>query len=196
MRPTSTILLGLLSVAWPGNAFAQTSVPSQQIDGAVHAAPAEMRPGATVLGYDVQGDLITLRSGGNGLVCLADDPASEGFEVACYHESLEPYMARGRELRAQGVKDGAVDSVRVAEADAGQLPLPSAPAMLYVLSAPAGAFDPANGTVRDGSLRWAVYVPYATEEATGISVRPVPGAPWLMFPGSARAHIMITPERR
>jgi hypothetical protein len=35
--------------------------------------------------------------------CLASDPAVARFHVACYHHSLEPFMACGRALREQGI---------------------------------------------------------------------------------------------
>jgi len=40
-----------------------------------------------------------------------------------------------------------------------------------------------------------VYVPYATAATTGLPTRPAPGVPWLMDPGTAGAHIMISPPR-
>ena len=39
------------------------------------------------------------------------------------------------------------------------------------------------------------YTPYATPEQTGISATPVPGGPWMMYPGKAGAHVMINPPR-
>lgn len=60
------------------------------------------KDGAKVLGYNSSGEIVTLREGNNGLVCLADDPNSKGISVACYSDKLEPYMARGRALIAEG----------------------------------------------------------------------------------------------
>lgn len=165
-----------------------------QIAGAVMAAPMMDRAGAKVLGFRSDGSMTTLREGSNDLVCLADDPNREGWNVACYHESLDPYMARGRELRAQGVTDASeLAQRRWDEADAGTLQMPESPAMLYVLTG--DGFDAGSGMVRNEFLRWVIYTPWATPESTGISPQPsaIPGAPWLMFPGTAGAHIMITP---
>ena len=36
----------------------------------------------------------------NEMVCLADDPKQDGFSAACYHKDLDPFMGRGRELKA------------------------------------------------------------------------------------------------
>ena len=40
------------------------------------------------------------------LICLADDPKIDALSVACYHKDLEPFMARGRELDADGTRAG------------------------------------------------------------------------------------------
>jgi len=45
-------------------------------------------------------------------------------------------------------------------------------------------------------LRYVVYTPYATAESTGLPLDPPgPGGPWIMFPGTAGAHIMISPPK-
>src|SRR5712691_3249901 len=75
--------------------------PGDQIASAILAAPKERRSAATVLGYNANGEVVTLRKGSNDLVCLAHDPNQKSFSVACYHKDLEPFMARGRELNAQ-----------------------------------------------------------------------------------------------
>lgn len=157
----------------------------EQISGATKAAPSSMRDRATVLGYSDDITFTTLREGDGSLVCLADDPREDGFNVACYHKSLEPFMKRGRELRRQGVT--AVDSVRRAEIEGGTLSYPDHPAALYNLS---GKYDAAADTVRDASSLKVVYVPYATGKSTGLPTKPE-GGPWLMEPGSPWAHIMI-----
>lgn len=185
----------LAALVAPPALSAQSSSAEVQIREAVQAAPPAERAGATVLGFDDDGAVTTLRQGTNSLVCLADDPARDGWNVACYHQSLEPFMARGRELRAQGVTDsGELASRRWEEADAGTLAMPEEPATLYVLTGE--GFDAASNTVVGGYLRWVIYTPWATPEETGLPTRPTgAGAPWLMFPGTAGAHIMISPPR-
>ena len=72
--------------------------------------------------------------------------------------------------------------------------MPKTPATLYVLSGT--RFDTSSGKVIDPYLRYVVYTPYATQESTGLPLSPPgPGGPWLMFPGTAGAHIMITPPK-
>ena len=175
---------------------AQKVGSEQQILGAVSAAPEDRRAEATVMGYSDEGELVVLREGSNELVCLADKSGDESFRVACYHQSLEAYMLRGRELRAAGT-DGADNlQVRHDEADAGKLQMPSAPAALYNLGGPIDIFNPETGEVAGGNWVWSVYTPYATEESTGLPTSPqAPGAPWIMRPGTASSHIMVVQPR-
>jgi hypothetical protein len=177
-----------------GSASACAQVPPapQQIAAALLAAPKELRTDATVLGYTAEGKLVELRKGTGPMICLASNPKEKQFQVACYHRSLEPFMARGRALRAQGVTGDRVDSVRFAEARGGKLALPSA-AMLYSLTGPAGSFDSATGTAPKAKALSVVYLPNATVASTGLSATPVQDGPWIMDPGTPKAHIMLEP---
>src|SRR5690606_19517789 len=127
--------------------------------------------------------------------CLADEPGDERFHVACYHASLEPFMARGRALRAEGRSHEEVITTREEEARAGKLTMPEGPAALYSLTGTMDALDPATGTVMNAARLYVVYLPYATEAETGLSGIPAPGKPWLMDPGKPWAHIMLMPPR-
>jgi hypothetical protein len=170
--------------------------PAAQIASAVAPLPEEFRESATVLGYlPGRAGLTPLRGGTGAFICLADNPAEARFHVACYHRSLEPFMARGRELRAQG-RAAEVDSIRTAEIRRRRLPMPRHPAALYSLTGAAGSVrvDPATGAVSGARPLYVVYIPFATAESTGLPTQPVPNAPWLMFPGTPRAHIMFVPD--
>jgi len=158
------------------------------------AAPEDQRDGAMVYGYDSKGEFVVLRKGTNEMVCLADNPNQKGFSVSCYHKDLEPFMARGRELKAAGKTTQEIFDIREAEAKSGKLVMPKQASNLQVYSAPADAYNPTTGEVTKGSFRYVVYIPWATAASTGLPVKPeVPGMPWIMNPGTHRAHIMIDP---
>lgn len=180
-------------------AFSQTAViPSKevQIKTAVLAAPEEKQNEATVLGYDENGELIALRKGTNEMICMADDPNGKGFSVSCYQSDLEPFMERGRELKKEGKSFQEIFDAREAEAKTGKLKMPKEGATLFVLTADDENYDLASGEVTDTYLRYVVYLPWATSESTGLPLKPsAPGMPWIMDPGTHRAHIMITPPR-
>lgn len=165
----------------------------EQIAAAVLPLPEEYRASATVLGYATAGKLTTLRKGTGAMTCLADDPKADGFHVACYHEAMEPFMARGRELRESGVAGTQVDTVRYREAKSGTLKVPEQPSTLYSLTGGTG-FDAKTGTAPGARWLYVVYIPYATAASTGLSDKPQQGAPWIMFPGTPKAHIMFTPR--
>jgi hypothetical protein len=163
-----------------------------QIKTAVLAAPAADRDGATVLGYDAKGSVVTLRPGTNQFICLADDPDEKGFAVACYHKDLEPFMARGRALTAEGKKGREIFKIREEEVKSGKLPLPDK----SILNVTTGTVDATTGEISDLYTRYVIYIPFATPESTGIPLNPIAdGAPWIMDPGTHRAHIMINPPK-
>lgn len=192
LLPGITLLLAVMLRAAAGAATSPPPGAAEQIAGAVQAAPEDRRAGAQVLGYDDKGAVTVLRPGTNDLICLADKPTDDKWSVACYHQSLEPFMRRGRELEAAGVTGDDRMKRRWAEADAGTLAMPKTPATLYVLNGK--GYDAASGKVIEPYLRYVVYTPYATQESTGLPLSPPgPGGPWIMFPGTAGAHIMITP---
>lgn len=168
------------------------SIPpvDEQIAAAVLPLPEELRAAATVLGYREAGRLVELRRGTNEMRCLALYVTRQDFHVACYQQALEPFMARGRELRAQGVRAEAVDSVRFREIGEGKLSMPGY-GTLYTITTPRANFDPSTRTVRDASLLAVVYIPGATAESTGLSANPKRDGPWIMFPGTPKAHIMM-----
>jgi len=173
-------------------AAAPTVIPpaAEQILAAVTALPDDMRAGATVLGYATAGKLITLRAGKNDMICLAPEPAAKGFHSACYHKGMEPFMARGRALREQGVTGAQVDTVRFAEVKSGKIKMPTQPSMLYQIFG--GTFDPATAKVTGGNSLFVTYIPFATPETTGLSAKPTENGPWIMYPGTPKAHIMFT----
>lgn len=174
-------------------------IPSEdiQIKLALKAAPADQAEGARVLGYNSAGELIVIREGSNNLVCLTDDPAKNNIHVACYFAELEPFMARGRELAAQGLSVEERRKIRGEEAASGKLKMPEKPASLFVFDADQTAADLRTGEVSEGRLRAVIHVPYLTGDESGLPTEPVGGGmPWLMDAGTHRAHIMITPVKK
>lgn len=195
MKNLTLLLLLLITFSGFSQDEKSTILPSDvQIKTAVLAAPEDQRDGAMVYGYDENGKMIVLREGTNYMVCLADDPSKEGIQVACYSMKLEPFMARGRELKAEGKSEVEKRQIREKEANDGTLEMPDAPSTLYVLSGMEENYNTTTGELKDGKFRYVIYIPYATAESTGLPTKPEsPGMPWIMEPGTHRAHIMISP---
>ncbi len=174
--------------------YAQIPSKDAQIKTAVLPAPEKDKDAAMVYGYNEAGELILLREGTNNLVCLGDDPSKEGISVSCYSKKLEQFMARGRELSLQGKDFKEKREIRGKEIADGSLFMPREPSMMYVYYGKQENYNPETGELKDGKFRYVIYIPYATTESTGLPDKPhAPGMPWLMDPGTHRAHIMVGP---
>ena len=191
-RSTAVLALSLTVATRAAGQGSPIAPPADQIAAAVLPLPVDQRPTATVLGYSPAGKLSTLRKGTGSMICLAHDPKQPQFHVACYHESMEPFMARGRQLRESGVTGTQVDTVRFREVKAGTLKMPTQPASLYSLTG--GSFDATSKTAPGARWLYVVYIPFATGATTGLSEKPLDNGPWLMFPGTPKAHIMFVPR--
>lgn len=186
-------LLSLLMIfAW-FQAISQTQPSKEiQIKLAVLAAPEDQRANATVYAFD--GTL--LRKGINQTVCLGDDPTRDGLSVSCYHSSAQPFMERGWALRKEGKNADEIFQAREAESKAGKLKLPDQGSLLNALTAEHADVNWTTGEAKNTYTRSVVYIPWATAESTGLPLKPAgPGLPWIMDPGTHRAHIMINPAR-
>ncbi len=188
--PRILTLAAFVLIACQPEASAQEKSAEQQIAEAVMAAPEPFRADATVKGYQ-DGKLVDLRQGTGIMVCLADRPGDDRWSVACYQKGLEPFMARGRQLRAEGKERDERQRMRLAEIESGDLEMPRHPMALYVMTGSAVSYDAATGEVTGASRRQVLYVPYATVESLGISAEPSREKIWLMAPGTPTAHLMI-----
>ncbi len=160
---------------------------------ALMAAPKESRSGCKVIGYNMAGEFVTLKEGDNEFICLADDPNLDGFSAASYHKDLEPFMARGRELRAEGKTGQEIFNIREEEVKSGQLVIKTG-LTLHVYFGAKTLYDPETSKVAGAQYRYVVYMPWATSESTGLPDAPMASNhPWIMNPGTHKAHIMISP---
>ena len=174
----------------------KTEIPPNeiQIKTAVLPAPEEKKDGAMVYGYNSSGELVVLRKGTNNLVCIGDNPSKDGINVACYSKKLEPFMARGRELSAKDLSGEEREKIRAKEVASGKIKMPKEPSMMYVYYGKSEDYDVTTGELQNGKFRYVIYTPFATTESTGLPDKPhAPGMPWLMDPGTHRAHIMVGP---
>lgn len=160
---------------------------------ALMAAPAESRSRCKVIGYNMAGEFVTLREGDNQFIVLADNPNQDGFNAACYHKDLEPFMARGRALKEEGKTGQEIFAIREAEMKSGQIKITPG-STLHIYYGAQTVYDPESSKVEGAQLRYVVYLPWATSESTGLPNTPMaPNHPWIMNPGTHRAHIMISP---
>jgi hypothetical protein len=130
---------------------------------ALMTAPKQSRSKCKVIGYNMAGKFVTLKEGDNEFIILADNPNQAGFSAACYHKDLEPFMARGRALRAEGKTEQEVFAIREAEMKSGQLTI--TPGLtLKIYYGPKTVYDSATSKVEAAQLRYVVYMPWATSK--------------------------------
>lgn len=173
-----SLVFGLSLVAGAATGVAETT--DETIELAVLALPDSLRDGAAVIRYE-KGERIVLREGTNGLICQPDDPDVAGIAIWCYPTTHDAYARRWYGLEATGLSAKEVNDRIAEEIRSGELEWPDA-AVNYNLRGP--GLDNAVATT-------VVYVPFATGESLGITEERSFYRPWLMFPGTAFAHIMI-----
>lgn len=192
-------LSALLAMTVVSTAAAQKAFPTveQQVTTAVMALPEPMRANATVMGWKAKGGkLEVLRPGSNGMICLAQFAVEEDFHVSCYHEGIDPFMARGRQLREQGITVSArLDSIRYAEVRDGKIRMPGQ-AALYQIFGNKDSWDAVTGNLTNTRTLFVIYLPGASAATTGLPTTPQANGPWLMNAGTPKAHIMFTPSMR
>ena len=174
-----TLLAVAFLVAHPA-AYAQTADDEALADQAVLALPAPMRADATVVRF-IDGEEVVLRSGKDEIFCRADDPETSGVNVWCYPRSHAAYARRWFALAATGLPASEVNDRIVAEIEAEELEWPAL-AVNYNLRGP---------SADTATLNTVVYMPYATGESIGLTEDRQYDRPWLMYSGTAFAHVMI-----
>jgi len=186
MKLAVSLLLNALLLPM-GLLAAEIPSAAEQIALAVLAAPEEWRDGAAVWGFGQNGEVANLRQGTNHLACFADDPTREKIMASCVSKDLEEWQVRLYELQAQG-SSGVVKTLWE-EVHSGKLKEP--PPAWVVNFVKGNSFNGSSGKVADYERSWIVVVPNMTPETLGLSGEKSEDKPWLMFPGTPGAHIMI-----
>jgi len=103
-------------------------------------------------------------------------------------------MARGRALKSEGKSGKEIFDIRGEEIKSGKLEMGKAGSTLHIYYGSKTDYDPETSEVVGAQYRYVVYMPWATSESTGLPESPIaPNHPWIMDPGTHKAHIMITP---
>lgn len=165
-----------------------------QVKIALLAAPENIRGDAKVLGYNEKGEMVELKSGSSNFICLAPDYKMPNYYASyCYPESLDPLMARGRELIKDGKRNQRND-IRAKEYEEGKFTMPKQPTTMYGYWGTLSQLNYETGEMADAKKRYVIYVSGAKAADLGLSNQPNNiGMPWLMDEGTYKAHIMITP---
>lgn len=192
MRVPTILLVAMLGTLWvPGGLAAQADVPPGQLAASVLPLPVALRDGAGVRARTAEG-VVILRQSTNGLMCTADQPGDEVFDVRCYHEEWLAVMDHVRLLRQQGVPGEELDPRLQADARQGLVRLPDSPTAGYRMLGPISAFDAATASAGDAIDKWqSVHFPFRTAEQLGLPVEREDVMPFVMSSGTWWSHVMI-----
>jgi hypothetical protein len=188
----TTFLLALLAaLADAGILAAQAGPPSHAIAASVLPLPEALRAGAGVR-VVVPSGVSVLRPSTNGLMCTADRPGDDVFDVRCYHQEWLAVMDHARLLRQQGLRDSVLDA-RLKDADRqGVIRFPASPTAGYRMLGPISAFDATTTSAGESIDKWqSVHFPFRTATELGLPVVPEGVMPYVMDSGTWWSHVMI-----
>lgn len=185
------VLLILALLGQPGNVTAQAVSQPDQLAASLLPLPEALRTGAGVRLVSASG-VVILKPSTNGMMCTADRPGDDVFDVRCYHVGFLAVMDYVRSLRQEGVADSALD-IRLREAaQQGRITFPAAPTAGYRMLGPIDGFDPASGTTTAAIDKWqSVHFPFRTAEEIGLPVTGDALMPFVMASGTWWSHVMI-----
>lgn len=183
MRRIPPIVLAVLLVPVTGEAQANSSAQSK-IANAMEAAPSSISAQATIKDWPATegGEIVTLRDGTNGWTCLPDYPGTDGNDPMCVDEPwlgfLHAMMTGSEPPRASRLGIGYM----------------IAPGGAYTSNTTPGATAPTPDN------QWGFDPPHLMVLAPdhgmleGLPTRREGGGPWVMFPGTPFAHVMVPIE--
>lgn len=168
-------------------------VASHTTAAAVLPLPVQLRADATVVRLNSSLEPEVLRRGSNGMVCIADAPNDDRFDVRCYRDTFIPVVYRAFQLgyRVSGEKVGA-------EVQAGKLQLSREPTAGYRCLGPAAGYNASQNSVDARVECWqSIHFPFRTAAEVGFpDEADVPESqqrvtPYVMSSGTYWSHVMI-----
>jgi hypothetical protein len=175
--------------------LAASRIPArgQPIEAAVLPLPEVLRGAAQVVRLDDASRPETLRAGTNGMVCIADEPGDEVFDVRCYQAAFIPVVYRAFQL-GYAVAGPKVEE----EIKAGQLALSPDPSAGYRCLGPAQGYDSVTNSISSEIECWqSIHFPFRTAREIGLPEQgELPAGvlrtmPYVMGSGGYWSHVMI-----
>jgi hypothetical protein len=180
MKRISLFVLGVMAVS----ASALAQAPADYIAGALAAAPANLREGATVIKWKPDFTYETLKKGTNRLVCYdkSGQPKQQPYMIEC--TSLGNLDRAAQNMKFEAAGDKAQALFDAAEKD-GTRAKPEYGSVWYHLMGPDKEHPRSHVTIA---------VPGATTQSTGLPDNNKQGGVWIMNAGTTTAHLMTPGE--
>jgi hypothetical protein len=198
MRGLAAVSIVILTSSFP--AAQSDKARAQAIAAALLPLPVPLREAAAVVELDVNGAPTPLRPGSNALVCIADTPGDDTFDVRCYHRDFISVVYRSFQLGDDGVSGPRATPTIERELKEGRLTMTTAPTFGYRMLGPIGAFNAATSSAGPGIRSWqSVHLPFANTRDLGVvELRQIPQdqrattpTPFTMASGTYWSHVMI-----
>ena len=184
MKRISLFVLGVMAVST--SALAQA--PADYIAGALAAAPANLREGATVIKWKPDFTYDTLRKGTNQLVCYdrSGKPGHPAFSVECTNLGNLDRATQNLKTEAAGAGDRMKTQMMFDDLEKnGTRVKPQFGSVWYHLEGPAQDMARPHMTIA---------VPGATTASLGLPDNGRGGGVWIMNAGTSTAHLMTPGE--
>lgn len=166
------------------------SAQDKTVAAATLPLPESMRNGAEVVQLDDAHQPTVLRKGTNAMVCIADKPGDDQFDVRCYQKDFIAVVYPAYP---------APSSAKVAaDIKAGNLKLSNVPTAGYRCLGPASGYDPLTNRLTADVECWeSIHFPFRTASEIGLPEEAdVPeslqrSVPYVMASGRYWSHVMI-----
>jgi len=196
MTKTMLLIVAGFGLA-PGSQAAPGSI-DQEVAAAVLPLPDQLRNGAAVVRLNAAGYPEHLRKGTNTMVCIANRPGIDRFDVRCYQEDFIGVVYRAFQLNAEGIRGEKQYDQIEAEIKAAKISLPSHPSAGYRCAGPAKAYNASTNTATEEIYCWeSVHFPFRTARELGLmDESEIPEnmqrrLPFVMSSGRYWSHVMI-----
>jgi hypothetical protein len=180
--PTISVLVGVAAGALAMAASAQPNRASRSdqalIRSAITAAPRAVGAHAAVVAINADGTMRSLRAGGNGFTCMADNPASPGPDPMCMDSDAMAWAMAWISHRPPPADSTGLMYMLAGGADGSNTdPYAARPA-------------PGNGWVHTGPHLMIVGSPSLLRNYPSAAT-PDTSQPYVMWAGTPYAHLMI-----
>jgi hypothetical protein len=196
MPRTALALWAVVGLTASSQAAPQST--AQEIASAVLPLPEQLRDASAVVRLNRAGFAESLRAGTNGMVCIADRPGDDQFDVRCYREDFIPVVYRAFQLNAEGVHGLEATNRIEVEIKSGKLSLPTRPTAGYRCLGPVSGYNAATNSVANEIRCWqSIHFPFRTAHEMGLmDESEIPAGmrskmPYVMSSGRYWCHVMI-----
>jgi hypothetical protein len=166
----------------PAAAAPAADTPEGKIASALSAAPAEISSQAAVMEMNASGQMVELRPGTNGWMCVPDGSVSPGVDPMCADPGAQQWLTAyfGR-----------------------QTPSPTGMGIAYMLAGGSDASNtdpfaeaPAPGEQWVASGPHVMVMPPMASHLDAYPTDPNNGGPWVMWKGTPYAHLMVPVQQQ